>query len=408
MRFCVVTSQPPGVEPRAPRHAIAAKQVFPRAEVLFIDCAPRGAIPIDPPDLRAAAGVIRQTLDFPSRAAAPLALTLNKLKVIGARLLMKYLGVITEPLFGERTIGLTRLLLDARADVYMAHNIEALLPAARAARRHGALLMFDCMEFYSDMGDSQTPEEARAARILEARWLPRCALVTASSEALSEILAERYAVTPPLPLYNTPRVEALPDRPPASGLRLYWRNSVIGFGQRGLDDAMLALTRLPEDVSLHLQGRLPMDGGQHLRDRVAALGLEGRVVIHPPYSPGEAVRQAAAHDVGLCLERRGPANHELTVSNKLFDYMMGGLAVVVADLPSLRAVVDRARAGLLFEPGAPDALAASIRRLYDDRALLASLAANARRFAEADGNIDVDMARFRQALAGVPALSKAG
>lgn len=398
MRICVVTSLPAVAEPRAPRHAVAIRQAFPRAEVLFVDCARRGATEQDPPDLRAVAGIIRQTLDYPTRAAEPLAHAANKLRVIAGRLLMKLFGWITEPLFGDRTLGLTRMLIDARADVYMAHNIETLLPAARAARRNRAALIFDCMEYYSDMGDGQTTEEALAASRLEARWLPRCVLVTASSEALSDVLAGRYAVPPPLALYNTPRLEPLVPRPPTAGLRLYWRNAVIGFSQRGLEDALAALTLLPDDVTLFLQGRPSMDGGERLRARIADLGLEQRVTILPPYAPGEAVRQASPYDVGLCLERRGPANHEFTVSNKLFDYMMAGLAVVVADLPSLRAVVDRAAGGLLFEPGSPEALAAQIRRLRDEPGLLASLAARARAFAETEGHVDVDMARFRAAL----------
>ena len=61
--------------------------------------------------------------------------------------------------------------------------------------------------------------------------------------------------------------------------------------------------------------------------------------------------QAAPHTIGLCLERKGPANHEYTVSNKMFDYMMGGLAVVSADLKGLHSVIKRSGGGVLFEPG---------------------------------------------------------
>lgn len=398
MRICIVTSQPASAEPRAPRHAVALKQAFPDAEVLFIDCAVAGAIHPDPINLRAKAGVIRQTLDYPSRSSAPVALAIGKARVLLARLLMRHLGIATEPLFGERTIGMTRVLMDACADVYMAHNIETLLPAGRAARRHGAALIFDCMEFYSDMGDDQTAEESRAATKLEAQWLPACALVVASSDALSRVLADRYGIPVPLALYNTPPVEDLPGKTPVDGLRLYWRNAVVGFSQRGLDDALVALTLLPDDVTLFVQGRLPMDGGQRLRARIADLGLEHRVTILAPYAPGEAVREAARYDVGLCLERKGPTNHEYTVSNKLFDYMMAGLAVVVADLPSLRTVVDRARSGLCFVPGSPESLAERIRMLRDHPERLRELAVNARRFGEVEGNIEVDMARFRSAL----------
>jgi hypothetical protein len=90
------------------------------------------------------------------------------------------------------------------------------------------------------------------------------------------------------------------------------------------------LRELPVDVRLSVQGRPGPDGGSAVRERAAALGVAERVAILPPYAPRDAVAAAAAHDVGLCLERKGPRNHDLTVSNKMFDYHM-------AALPSSRA-----------------------------------------------------------------------
>src|SRR5262249_6832456 len=141
------------------------------------------------------------------------------------------------------------------ADMYVAHNIETLLPTMRAASKHGAAVVFDCMEFYSDMGDSQHPTEAAAARALEAKYLPRCALVIASSDIMADTLAVEYSIRRPLAAYNVPPTEReLPSRK-GGGLNLYWRNSVIGFGQRGLEEVLYALAMLPADVHLHLQGR---------------------------------------------------------------------------------------------------------------------------------------------------------
>ncbi len=401
MRICVLTSIAANAEPRGPHHAAAAKDAFPEAEVIFLDLQPQGAVIADPPVLANEPGVRRITLRFPVRSAGPLsmaALAWRRLRVRVARQWFKLTGQITEAMFGAPVIGLTAALKALKADVYYAHNIDTLLPAARAAVAAGGKLAFDSMEYHADMGDSQTPEEARAVPILQARWLPHCVLVTAASEVLSDVLAKEYRIAPPVALYNTPAIEADLPAPPTDGLSLYWRNSVVGFGQRGLDDVLVAMTELPEDVTLSVQGRPAFDGGKALAERVAQLGLGDRVKVLPPYKPADAVKLAAAHHVGLCLERRGPANHTYTVSNKLFDYMMGGLAVVVADLPGLRVIVDRSQGGLLFEPGSPQDLTAKIAALRNDPDLRATLAANARAFALAQGNAGVDMDRFRTAL----------
>ncbi|MDQ0463115.1 glycosyltransferase involved in cell wall biosynthesis [Caulobacter ginsengisoli] len=401
MRICVVTSAAANAEPRGPHHAAAAQEAFPDAEVIFLDLQPQGATTADPPVLTQAPGVRRLTARYPVRGAGGLAiaaLAWRRFRVRLARAWFRLTGQITEALFGAPVIGLTARLKALQADLYYAHNIDTLLPAARAAMASGGSLAFDSMEYHADMGDSQAPEEARAVPILQARWLPRCVLVTAASEVLSDVLAREYGIAQPLALYNTPAVEADLPAPPDQGLSLYWRNSVVGFGQRGLDDVLVAMTQLPADVTLSVQGRPPFDGGAALARRVAELGLGDRVRVLPPYRPAEAVKLAAVHHVGLCLERRGPANHTYTVSNKLFDYMMGGLAVVVANLPGLKVIVDRSQGGLLFEPGSPGDLAAQIRRLHADPNLRAQLAANARAFALAEGNAGVDMQRFRTAL----------
>jgi hypothetical protein len=403
MRVCLVTSLAAWAEPRAPRHAVAAREAFEEAEVLFVDLVAAGQpVVSDPPNVRELPGLMRKRITYPSRARGTLALAWRKVVVSLARIWFDVSGQLTSPVFGARVVGLTAYLRSVQADAYIAHNIETLLPAALAARDTGAKLIFDCMEYYADMGDGQTAAESRAVEKAERRWLPECGLVTASSDALARELENTYGIRRPLALYNTPPIlKSLPSTTRSKGLRLYWRNAVIGLGQRGLDDALVALTMLPGDVTLSIQGRLPSDGGEELRQRIAELGLGNRVRILPPYAPEDAVLQAAQHDVGLCLERRGRANHELTISNKLFDYMMAGLAVVVSDCPSLREFVLRCNSGLVFEAGSPESLARQIHQLREQPELFAEFSSNARRFALAEGNLDVDMRRFKDALVDV-------
>lgn len=298
-------------------------------------------------------------------------------------------------------IGLERLLVDTKADVFFAHNPETLLTASRAARRLGASLMFDSMEFHSDMGDAQTDFDRSLIRAIESRWLPNCALVFAASDQIADELVKAYGISRPTALYNVPPLEE--TEPPAAreGFQLYWRNSVVGLGQRGLEEALLALQQLPEDITLHLQGRPAWDGGQELNRRINDLGLASRVTLHGPYAPNDAIKEASKHTVGLCLERRGPRNHDLTVSNKMFDYHMARLVTVASDLPGLRAVLERSKGGLTFEPGSADDLARVIMTLYSDRKLVRHLSGNARAFALAEGNSQSEMKKLREAFLDV-------
>jgi glycosyltransferase involved in cell wall biosynthesis len=397
-KICVVTSYAAAAEPRGPRHAIAAKKAFPNADVVLVDLAPAGVPHLPEPALIFGQDIERRTLEFPSRASGIVKLAVRKLISRLGHGAFEHLGILSESIFGDRTQGLTRALYEMRADLYIAHNIETLLPAIRAAERHNAAIAFDCMEFYSDMGDSQHPIEAAAARVLEARYLQHCALVIASSDVMADALAAEYGIIQPLAAYNVPpKEQCLPSRQ-RGGLNLYWRNSVVGFGQRGLEDILDAMVMLPNEVRLSLQGRQTPETKSALDERLAKLGLSDRVCVLPPYAPHEAVLKAALHDVGLCLERRGPRNHDLTVSNKMFDYHMAGLAVIATDLPALADVVSRSGGGMICRPGDPQSLADSIQALLDAPERLAEMQDKARRFALREANLEMEIEKIAAAL----------
>ena len=48
-----------------------------------------------------------------------------------------------------------------------------------------------------------------------------------------------------------------------------------------------------------------------------------------------------AFDVGLALERPENANYSRTVTNKLFSYLLAGLAVAASDTPGQRQVMSQ-------------------------------------------------------------------
>ena len=392
VRVCVVTSLQAVQEPRAPRHAAWLAGLG--ADVVFVDSAPYGVERRPVKALEGFSNLTWLTHQYATRASRPLRLALDRALQRLQQFLFACTGKVSAGALSTRAFGLERMLRRIEADFYLAHNAETLWPAYCAAQARGARCMFDSMEFHSDMGDGQSPLERKLTRKMERFVLPKCALVLASSAQVATALAEEYGIALPLALDNVPPVEeSLPPKP-VQGLALYWRNAVVGLGQRGLDEALVALTQLPGDVTLHLQGRMPADGGTELKARIAALGLVSRVNFHPPYAPEDAVKNAARHNVGLCLERRGCRNHELTVSNKIFDYHMAGLAVIASDLPGLRQVMERSGGGMLFTPGSAEDLAAKIRQLHGEPALLEKLAANARAFALREGNREAERKKF--------------
>jgi glycosyltransferase involved in cell wall biosynthesis len=400
-RFCVFTSHTVA-EPRAVRHAHALALAYPDAQIVFVDAAPRGAVPALPVRLSRHGNVERRPYEFWHRRASRLRTATDRLHCAASRAISLATGRPSLDACSPKARGLLNRVWSVapHADLYIGHNMEALPVLIELRERCGAPIIFDSMEYHADMG----PEQSESERAIVQWWLRtslrQCTLVLASSSMVAAALRSEYGVDSVLALDNVPlRVDALPAGIKRPGFHLYWRNSVVATGPRGLQDALVAMQYLPPDVRLHLQGHLA--DATALRTELQRRNIEARVEVHPPYAAGDAVLSAAPYGVGLCLEHDVCRNHRLTVSNKLFDYFMAELAVVVSDLPGLRSVVERASGGILYRPGDVQALAAAIRSLYDDPTRAAELARDNRRFALAEGNEQVVMEQFHAAVASV-------
>lgn len=374
------TSNSALTEPRASKFVAALSEQFPNARITYIDASPTRVEGSPMCISRGSGAVLRKTCTFPTRRTGVSALASARFAQQLSRCLYRLFKIRSERLISIVAPRFRRQLSMEEFDLIVGHSIDLLPMMCDLGRSRGAKLVFDSMEFHSDMGDGQSNLVRRVVREIEAAYLPQCDLVFASSPEVAEAIEQHYGVESVVPLYNAaPVTNGLSSRLDDGRLHLYWRNATVGMSQRGLGDALEALTYLPDDVVLNVQGR-PGSKLSMLRRRVADLDLEGRVIIHAAFRAGDAVRAASPYSIGLCPERDTCANQRLTVSNKIFDYLMAGLAVVSSNLPGLAAIIEDSGAGVLYRAGDARDLADRIQSLRDDPDLLRRLQRNARSY----------------------------
>jgi hypothetical protein len=100
--------------------------------------------------------------------------------------------------------------------------------------------------------------------------------------------------------------------------------------------------------------------------------------------PEELPALIAQHDVGLALEDAAILNRDLTITNKILQYLNAGLAIVASDTAGQREVLARSPdAGIILSRTA-DATehARQLDHLLTDRAALAARKQAARLLAE--------------------------
>jgi glycosyltransferase involved in cell wall biosynthesis len=103
--------------------------------------------------------------------------------------------------------------------------------------------------------------------------------------------------------------------------------------------------------------------------------LAGRVHFLNPVRPGEVVDFLRSADVGLIPGLHFPS-HEMSLTNKMFEYMNAGVPLAVSDCRTQAEFVRRYGVGEVFRAGDPKDLAEAVARVLGDQARYAAAASD--------------------------------
>jgi len=274
-----------------------------------------------------------------------------------------------------------RLVGEDPPDVVHAHDLNTLPVAAALARRHRLRLVFDAHELYPEIS-TLSPWESAFWSFVERRLTPRVAECITVCESIADEISTRNGVDHPTVVLNCPSRVNIVD------LKDGCLHSLVGLSEdepivlyqggfapnRGLSTVIEAASRLDRGTVV-MMGWGTLE--ETLRELVNQRHLEEKVLFTEPVARHEVVRYAADATVGLIPYEPVGLNNTYSTPNKLFDYMAAGLPVAASKLPELIRFVDGMRIGATFEPGDPDALAATINAILADEDRLAAMRARA-------------------------------
>jgi glycosyltransferase involved in cell wall biosynthesis len=226
----------------------------------------------------------------------------------------------------------------------------------------------------------------RLLRKTERELLHQAIYTTTTSHALAEGLHATFGGNRPEVITNAFPLQPSPCRDNSGGEprspRFFWFSQTLGPG-RGLEIFLDAWSLTREPSELVLLGRPTTGFDEALRARVPA-SHRGRIRFQPLVSPDELPAVIAAHDIGLALEDAAIRNRDLTITNKILQYLNAGLVIVATDTAGQREVLSRApEAGVIFSSNNDAAgRAVQLDELLCDRVRLRSRQAAARRLAE--------------------------
>ena len=255
-------------------------------------------------------------------------------------------------------------LLALKPDVVHANDALALPSAMAAKHAFGAHVVYDSHEFASEEHADNIHWRLvaqRHIREIERLFIGEADHVITVSDGIARSLRALYALpADPEVVRNTPNF-ALAALKPLSGPRRLLFHGVLKRG-RGIEAAIEALRHL-SDCVLTVRGNGAPAYLAGLRSLAARLGLADRVSFEAAVPQSQVIALAAEAHIGIFCAPTQTRHNRFALPNKIFEYLMAGLAVAVTADTDLAALVATHGCGFTASTSTPEAIAAAIREV---------------------------------------------
>lgn len=264
-----------------------------------------------------------------------------------------------------------------RPDICHAHDLDALWAAQSTALSCGSALVYDSHEIWDQQPFIRDEESVGYWNQWEARLTPSVDGWITVNRSLAEYIGGRYSCTAEMVvLHNAPKLTT-PSAAARGQLKQRFEGRPValfsgGFAPgRGLEQ-MVAAALLQKEVAVVIQGFGP------LKPALVRLAEEHRspVTFLDAVPRQQVVELVAGADIGVMPTLPDCLNSYYSTPNKIFDYLMAGLAVASGDIPEQRRLLEEWKNGILYDAWSPNDLAATLTRLAVDEVRLPMAAAS--------------------------------
>lgn len=249
-----------------------------------------------------------------------------------------------------------------KADMVHCNDLNALPVGVFVKKRFNphVKIIYDAHEFETEtlgLGGVQK----RLVKYFERRLIRHADAVLTVSDAIAEAYAQMYAIPKPYLVLNAPPLQKVGRHDlfretfgiaPSTPIFLYQGRLSRGRGLEALLEAFAPL----HHVAIVFMGYGPMQ-----QDIEAAAAEHAAVYFHRAVPPDQLLPYTASADFGLSLIEDRCLSYRYCLPNKMFEYLMVGIPVIVSDLPEMKRVIQTYNVGVVADTGS----AAGIRAAVD-------------------------------------------
>jgi glycosyltransferase involved in cell wall biosynthesis len=234
-------------------------------------------------------------------------------------------------------------------DAVICNDWDTLPIGAAIKHRRNVRLVYDSHEFASVQHSQNWKWRLfcqRHVQTIEQQYIGDADLAITVSQGIAEALHKLYALRRfPTVIRNVPSYQAVTYRPGGVPLTLLFHGFIRH--ERGLEELIDSMPLWCFPGKLVIRGYGLPDYINALRRRSEVRGVANAVSFEPGVAPEQLVKLASTADIGCLLLPGTTHQYEFALPNKLFEYLMAGLAVLATPRREMASILAETGAGRL-------------------------------------------------------------
>lgn len=261
------------------------------------------------------------------------------------------------------------------------HSI-ALLPLGLLLKYlYKAKLIYDTHELETEINALKGMRK-KLAKFMEKRLIKKCDIIFVVSENIADWYENEYYIQRPVVVKNAPR---LIDTKKTNHFRENLGikdDSIIVLYQGGLSkgrgvDLLLECFKKRDDDKVVI---VFMGYGQ-LEEKIKNVSKERiNIFFHPAVNPEIVLEYTASADIGISFIENICLSYYYCLPNKLFEYAMVGLPVIVSNMKEMKELVEQYNMGIVVVDNKLESINNAIDKILQSD--IKQMKQNSRRFAE--------------------------
>ena len=260
-------------------------------------------------------------------------------------------------------------------DVIHACDFDTVIPAILVKKLWGKCLVYDIFDFYADHLRATPDSLKKIVRAVDIKSISNVDALILADDSRWEQIKGAHPIRSVV-IYNSP--EDVKNE--FSGGELSRNKNEIHLSYVGLLQVERGLLKILEVMKSHTNWFLNLAGFGGDQEQILAIAKElPNVKFHGRVSYEQALRLNSSADVLIATYDPEIPNHKYSSPNKVFEAMMLGKPIIVANNTNMDRIVTQSDCGITVDYGDKEALVLCLMKLQQDIDLRINLGINARK-----------------------------